>query len=113
MLKNLSTAEHYIWGNNCEGWHLVKTSELSIIQERMPANTAEERHYHQYAQQFFFILEGTATFEIEGKWISVPAQSGIHILPGKQHRIFNQTARDLLFIVTSQPTSRGDRYEIP
>ncbi|CAA9220558.1 MAG: Mannose-6-phosphate isomerase [uncultured Adhaeribacter sp.] len=112
MLKNLTNAEHYIWGENCEGWHLVKTDKLSIIQERMPAGTAEKRHYHQYAQQFFFILEGTATFEIDGEWFTVPAQSGIHIEPGQPHRIYNQTAQDLLFIVTSQPPSRGDRYEV-
>jgi hypothetical protein len=33
-------AEHYIWGDQCDGWHLVSTSDLSIIQERMPAKTS-------------------------------------------------------------------------
>lgn len=56
MIKNQTNAEHYIWGAHCEGWHLVKTDDLSIIQERMPPGTAEKRHYHQHAQQFFFIL---------------------------------------------------------
>lgn len=111
MIKKLSNSEHYYWGGNCEGWHLVKTPDLSIIQERMPAGTAEKRHFHKIAQQFFFILAGTATFEVEEEIISVSAQSGLHILPGQQHRILNQTSEDLLFTVTSQPTSRGDRYE--
>jgi hypothetical protein len=30
------TAEHYVWGGTCDGWHLVRSLELSIIQERMP-----------------------------------------------------------------------------
>lgn len=50
------TAEHYTWGGNCDGWHLVKNAELSIIEERMPSGTAEVRHFHQRAQQFFYIL---------------------------------------------------------
>ena len=111
MLKNLTNSEHYYWGDNCEGWHLVKTAALRIIQERMPAGTAEKRNYHEAAQQFFFILAGTATFEIEDEIFSVSAQEGLHILPGQRHRIINQTSVDLLFTVTSQPTSRGDRYE--
>jgi len=27
-------AEHYIWGDQCDGWHLVKNNDLSIIHER-------------------------------------------------------------------------------
>jgi hypothetical protein len=34
------TAEHYTWGgpqrSQCDGWHLVKTRELSIIEELVP-----------------------------------------------------------------------------
>ena len=112
MIKNLANVEHYSWGNNCEGWHLVKTPELSIIQERMPAGTAEKLHFHRVAQQFFYIISGTATFLVNGETYTVPAQNGLHILPGQQHQILNRTNTDLLFMVTSQPTSRGDRFEI-
>ncbi|QNF33035.1 cupin domain-containing protein [Adhaeribacter swui] len=112
MITSIATAEHYIWGENCEGWHLVKTPALSIIQERMPPNTSEQLHYHELAQQFFFILEGTATFVVNGQTLMVPAQHGLHILPGQVHQIINQTDTDLLFTVTSQPTSRGDRVEV-
>ena len=112
MIKTIANAEHYIWGENCEGWHLVKTPTLSIIQERMPAHTAEKLHYHELAQQFFFILAGTATFLVNGQIITVPTQQGLHILPKQVHQILNETATDLLFTVTSQPSSRGDRIEI-
>jgi len=37
------TAEHYLWGNGCDGWHLVKNPQLSVIQELTPAGTAEVR----------------------------------------------------------------------
>lgn len=112
MITNLAIAEHYTWGDQCEGWHLVKTLELSIIQERMPPGTAEKMHFHRVAQQFFFILAGTATFILDGNSFTVPAQHGFHVLPGQHHQILNNTTADLLFTVTSQPTSRGDRTEV-
>ncbi|WP_375468011.1 hypothetical protein [uncultured Nostoc sp.] len=59
---NKDTADHYLWGNNCDGWHLVKQLELSVIHELMPPGTFEVRHYHQRClrratptHQFFFI----------------------------------------------------------
>mgnify|MGYP006207291555 FL=1 len=51
--KNL--VEHYNWGDKCDGWHMLKTEGLSVIEERMPAGTAETMHYHEHAQQFFFM----------------------------------------------------------
>ncbi|PKF76460.1 cupin domain-containing protein, partial [Vibrio sp. vnigr-6D03] len=28
-------AEHYVWGERCDGWHLVKSTSLSVIQEKV------------------------------------------------------------------------------
>jgi len=44
-------SEHYTWGNNCDGWHLLKTDNLSIIQERMFSGTNEAFHFHHKTQQ--------------------------------------------------------------
>ena len=41
QMINKETAEHYLWGNNCYGWHLVKQPELSVIHELMPPGTFE------------------------------------------------------------------------
>jgi mannose-6-phosphate isomerase-like protein (cupin superfamily) len=81
-MKKVSAQEplkHYQWGNACDGWNLVDEPTLSVKKESMPAGTSEDFHYHQYAQQFFFILEGVASFEIEGETITVNTQEGIHI----------------------------------
>jgi len=112
MIKSVKNAEHYWWGEKCEGWHLVKSQELSIIQELMPPGTAEQKHFHQTAFQFFYILKGTATFELENEIIEVSENEGINIKPGIKHQIKNQTESDLEFIVISQPTTRGDRIDI-
>ena len=49
---NLETAEHYSWGKSCGGWHLVKSRESSVIQERKLPGTFETRHFHNYSRQF-------------------------------------------------------------
>jgi len=105
------TAEHYSWGDGCDGWHLVRDSSLSVIQESMPPGTSEVRHHHQRAQQFFFILSGRATMEIEGETISLSSGEGLHIPPGRCHQIRNQSPDPLRFLVISQPPSHGDRVK--
>ena len=111
MKKTKQNSEHYNWGDNCSGWHLVKSKNLSIIEELMPPNTKETKHYHNYSEQFFQILKGKATFEIENEIFEVNAGEGMHILPKTIHNIRNDQSTDLEFIVVSQPTTRGDRYE--
>ena len=102
----------YQWGDGCDGWTLVDKPELSVKQERMRAGAAEQLHYHERAQQFFFILKGTATFEIDGELIEVNEQEGIEIKKGTKHRISNNTNGDLEFILSSQPSTQNDRINL-
>ncbi|MBU2949505.1 hypothetical protein KO493_02205 [Tamlana agarivorans] len=67
MKKSKENSPHYSWGDGCSGWHLVTSQTLSVIEELMPPKTQEKRHYHNLSQQFFRILRGKATFEIDGK----------------------------------------------
>ncbi|WP_274365145.1 cupin domain-containing protein [Paenibacillus thermotolerans] len=109
MKISKSNAEHYTWGERCDGWHLVKHQGLSIIHERMPANTSEVKHYHQDARQFFFVLSGIATMEVDGEEVILHEQEGIEIPPFVGHQMFNKTNHPIEFLVISHPNSRGDR----
>jgi mannose-6-phosphate isomerase-like protein (cupin superfamily) len=103
------SAIHYQWGNNCDSWILVDTPSLSIKQEKMPGNTKETLHFHSEAQQFFFILKGTATFYYDDKKEIINEQQGIHIIPMTKHFIANETSVALEFLVVSQPHTNNDR----
>jgi len=103
------TAQHYSWGNNCDGWHLVKTEALSIIEEKMPPGTSEVRHYHQKSNQFFYVLKGSLQFKIEESELTLSAGQGLHIKAGQRHQVFNRSANDAEFLVISNPPSHGDR----
>ena len=108
-LVSKSTAEHYIWGGHCDGWHLVKNPQLSVIQERMPAGTSEVRHFHHHAQQFFYVLAGQAVMEVDGRAIMLNAGEGIWIPAGTSHQMKNDSAEEVHFLVISHPPSHGDR----
>ena len=114
LMKTIDTSnsEQYSWGDNCIGWHFIKSDNLSIIRESMPPMTMEKLHYHEKAQQFFYILSGLATFEINGSIYYVKDNKGILIQPGARHRILNNADTPLEFLVVSEPKSHGDRIEI-
>ncbi|MEI8606023.1 hypothetical protein [Pseudoalteromonas sp. B160] len=61
MPISVDNAEHYNWGDDCDdcdGWHLVKSAALSVIQERVPPGCCEQSHKHEFAEQFFLYLMG-------------------------------------------------------
>jgi len=105
-------AEHYVWGEQCDGWTLLQRQDLSVIHERMPAQTQEIRHYHAQARQFFFVLSGQLCMELEGEHHALQAQQGIEIPPQARHQARNESDSDVEFLVISHPTTRGDRSDL-
>jgi mannose-6-phosphate isomerase-like protein (cupin superfamily) len=112
-IVDISNTEHYKWGGasgtDCDGWHLVKTEDLSVIEELMPPATQEERHVHAKSRQFFFVLEGELTIEVEHHEYVVAAGKGVEVHPGQTHQAFNRSTAPMRMVVTSQPPSHGDR----
>ncbi len=104
--------DHYTWGDDCHGWTFVDTEALSVKQELMPPDTAEQLHYHETATQLFFILKGRANFTIDGVVTGLREQQGIQINPGQKHFIANKHNTDLEFILYSYPSAKNDRVNI-
>jgi mannose-6-phosphate isomerase-like protein (cupin superfamily) len=107
------TAEHYSWGNGCDGWHLVKRTDVSVIQETMPPGSSEIRHLHRQVWQFFFVLRGKATLEVNQRVSVLKTYHGMEVLPGVPHQIFNKSEQELEILVISKPPSHGDRIAVP
>lgn len=114
MMKKITKeqAKHYYWKDVCDGWHFLERDDLSIIVEKMPPHTCEDRHYHQYSHQFFYILEGTALMRFADHDEVINANEGIEIPCQIVHQMINQSESDLHFIVVSKPKSHGDRINV-
>ena len=103
-------ADHYRWGHECDAWHLVKDPAFTVIEELIPTGAAEVRHYHEKAQQFFYILSGEAIMDVEGEPTLLQTGTGLRILPGVRHQIRNPSSGPLRLLVISQPPSHGDKH---
>ena len=110
-ITSTANAEHYGWGDGCDAWYLVKNDRLHIIQESMPPGTSETRHLHHRAQQFFYVLRGEATLDVNGQVLLLRENEGAWVPAGTPHRIQNLSKGELQFLVTSEPQSHGDREE--
>ena len=112
MTISTENAEHYIWGEINDGWHLLKRDDMSVIQERVPAGGAEVMHYPNVARQFFYILNGQGTMVFEDREVILNKGQGLEIPPQVKHQFKNQSNADVHFLVFSVPTTRGDRVNI-
>ncbi|MCB9233453.1 MAG: cupin domain-containing protein [Bacteroidia bacterium] len=109
MIKSIENAEHYSWGHDNDSWHLCKSPGLSVIQEKMPPGNYDTMHFHKKSRQVFYILRGTAVFDVDGEEYIATAGQSIHISPGMVHRIRNASEEEIEFLVISSPPSHGDR----
>lgn len=104
-----SNAEHFFWGDRCDGWILGKHPNASILQERMLPGTSETRHHHEKTWQFFFVLSGAMHIEIDGAEYEVKENEGIEVSPPLSHNIYNRTDKDLVYLLISAPHLPQDR----
>jgi mannose-6-phosphate isomerase-like protein (cupin superfamily) len=114
---SIANAEHYTWtsaidAQMCDGWHLHRSETLSVIEERMPSATAEQRHLHQHATQFFYVLAGELTIELDGEEHRLTPFTGLTVPTQTPHQIFNRGSEDARFLVISHPPSHGDRVAV-
>lgn len=108
-----ATAEHYVWGDTCDGWRLVRGEQISVIEERMPAGARETRHFHRKARQFFYVLAGELTIEVDGRQRALRVGQGLEIAPGERHQAINASSEDVRFLVISSPPAQQDRESAP
>jgi mannose-6-phosphate isomerase-like protein (cupin superfamily) len=111
-IQSKKNAPSYTWGDHCLSWVLNDSEGLSVKQEQMPAGTSEQLHYHREATQFFYILNGTAIFYIDGERIIAGKNQGITIAKKQQHLVKNETGELLEFLVVSQPSTQNDRINV-
>ncbi len=112
MVVSINNVEHYVWGDVCDGWHLLRRDDMSVIQEHVPAGASEVMHYHKKARQFFYILEGEGAMAFEDYVILLKKGQGLEIAPQVKHQFRNQSNTDVQFLVISVPSTRGDRVNI-
>ena len=81
----------------------------SLAEATVPAGTSTQRHYHWFSEEFYFILEGTGSMEIDGEFREVTPGDAILIPSGAWHTI--RAAEKLrLLCCCAPPYSHDDTY---
>lgn len=81
----------------------------SLAEATLPAGCATQRHYHRLAEEFYFVLDGAGTMEIDGESRTVRPGDAILIPPGAWHQITAEKAIRFL-CCCAPPYAHEDTY---
>lgn len=73
----------------------------SLAEARLPAGGVTERHYHRQSEEFYFILEGSGSMEVDGEVRAIAPGDAVLIPPGAWHQI--TATSDLRFLCCCAP----------
>lgn len=59
----------------------------SLAEATLPAGGATDRHYHKVSEEFYFLMSGRATMEIDGETREVVPGDAVLIPAGAWHQI--------------------------
>ena len=81
----------------------------SLAEATVSAGNATERHYHKVSEEFYFLLEGEGTMEVDGENREVRPGDAVLIPAGTWHQI--TATKDLRFLCCcAPPYSHEDTY---
>ena len=71
-----------------------------------------DAHFHTKSIQFFFVLEGKASFNLENTQVELKKHEGIEIPLESKHQILNTGENNLLFLLVSIPPVHEDDIRV-
>ena len=94
LVLDSSNAPRYRWGADC-GWLATPGQPgLSVIEGNrcLPA-PPRQRHHHATSRQFFYVLDGVATLEIDGTVLRIAVGQGAQVAPPPASSPVNDEAK--------------------
>src|ERR1041384_7514790 len=75
----------------------------SLAEARLPAGGSTQEHYHQSAEEIYFITSGSGRVKVGQDTREVRVGDAIAIPPGEKHRIWNTGPGVLRFLCCCAP----------
>ena len=86
-------------------------AKQSLAEASLLTGGATQRHYHRESEEFYYILEGAGTMEIDGESQSVAPGDAILIPAGAWHQIVADQGQELRFLCCcAPPYAHEDTY---
>jgi len=112
MLRNKLNTTRIEWSAGCFSWHLIDDKKVSIKMEEINPGGRSDAHFHTKSIQFFFVLEGKASFNLENTQVELKKHEGIEIPLESKHQILNTGENNLLFLLVSIPPVHEDDIRV-
>ena len=84
----------------------VKRHSVAVVV--LPPHKSSDLHYHQVAEETYYMLHGTARMVIDGQVFPLHSGQACLIEPGERHQIFNDGDEELAFIAVCAPAWTAD-----
>ncbi|MDG2168570.1 MAG: cupin domain-containing protein [Opitutales bacterium] len=81
----------------------AKNEKHSVAHIILPPGTGAAKHYHPEAEESYTMVSGTAKMLLGEEQATITAGDCVVIRAGTQHKIWNETEEDVVFIATCVP----------
>ena len=114
IIQNLSSQKPFTTKDGSEIRSILDRANAPVLNQslaeaRIPLGEATERHFHKLSEEFYFLLEGNGTMEIDGETQAVAPGDAILIPPGAWHQITADTQLRFL-CACAPPYAHEDTY---
>ncbi|MBL9216086.1 MAG: cupin domain-containing protein [Opitutaceae bacterium] len=79
---------------------------------RLPPGSANTRHRHVRAEEFYCVLEGVGRLRVDGQTLTVPRLGGVLVGPSVVRQIFNDTGAETLWLIVGAPEKELEPAEV-
>jgi mannose-6-phosphate isomerase-like protein (cupin superfamily) len=107
-----TSAEPHFQEANCVGWRLLDQDLLGIVEKQMPAGATTSWCRHDRLRQFFYVLNGQLSIDVEQVVRVVDMGSGLEIPPLVTYRVRNSGGWPASFLTIELRFSSMERKEV-
>lgn len=79
---------------------------------RLPPQSANTRHKHVRAEEFYFVLEGVGRMRVGTETLTIPRHGGVLVGPSMVRQIFNDSETETLWLIVGAPDKELEPHEV-
>jgi mannose-6-phosphate isomerase-like protein (cupin superfamily) len=85
--------------------------EIGVTELLTKVPESERLHYHDY-HEYYVVLEGDGSLEVEGSMVPLSAGSAIMVEPGERHRVVSIGSSGIRWVIIKERSEPDSKYVI-
>jgi mannose-6-phosphate isomerase-like protein (cupin superfamily) len=88
---------------NADFLERTKSENLGARLWRLPPKSANTLHRHIKMEEFYFVLEGIGRIRVGDQTLTIPQHGGVLVGPEQLRQVFNDTDKEVLWLIVGAP----------